>query len=174
MVLIANTTGIGWEAALVKAKAFVAELTPEEKASMLTGAPGPCVGNIIPIPRLGFSGLCLQDGPLAIRAVDYASTFPAGVTTAASWDRTLMYERGAQMGAEFKAKGAHVALGYVSFSKPFRSLTNTCGKPCSRTLGTRRLCWSQLGGLLPRPVLDWSRNGGDYHWSAKQWLASLC
>lgn len=68
------------------------------------------MGNIIPIDRLGFSGLCLQDGPLAIRTVDYASTFPAGVTTAASWDRALMYERGAQMGAEFKAKGAHVAL----------------------------------------------------------------
>lgn len=80
---------------------------------MVTGQPGPCVGNILPIPRLGFAGLCLQDGPLAIRAVDYASTFPAGVTTAASFDRTLMYERGAQMGAEFRGKGAHVALAYV-------------------------------------------------------------
>jgi len=45
---------------------------------MVTGQPGPCVGNILPIPRLGFPGLCLQDGPLAIRVADYASTFPAG------------------------------------------------------------------------------------------------
>lgn len=77
---------------------------------MVTGRPGPCVGNILAIPRLGFGGLCLQDGPLAIRTVDYASVFPAGVTTAASFDRQLMYERGASMGAEFKAKGAQVAL----------------------------------------------------------------
>jgi hypothetical protein len=34
---------------------------------MVTGQAGPCVGNIVAIPRLNFSGLCLQDGPLAIR-----------------------------------------------------------------------------------------------------------
>jgi beta-glucosidase len=108
---VANTTGIGWEAALVKAKAFVSELTLEEKAGMVTGTPGPCVGNIVPIPRLGFGGLCLQDGPLAIRVVDYASVFPAGVSAAASFDRDLIRQRGVLMGAEFKGKGAHVALG---------------------------------------------------------------
>ncbi|KAI9052184.1 hypothetical protein LZ554_003544 [Drepanopeziza brunnea f. sp. 'monogermtubi'] len=110
-----NTTGVGgWEEALVKAKNFVAQLTPEEKANMVTGRPGPCVGNILAIPRLGFSGMCLQDGPLAIRTVDYASVFPAGVTTAASFDRELMYERGVAMGAEFRGKGATVALSPVA------------------------------------------------------------
>jgi len=98
---------------LAKAKAFVAQLTADEKADMVTGTPGPCVGNIVAIPRLGFPGLCLQDGPLAIRVADYASVFPAGVSTAASFDRDLMYGRGVMMGAEFRAKGAHVALGYV-------------------------------------------------------------
>jgi beta-glucosidase len=81
---------------------------------MVTGTPGPCVGNIAPIPRLGFSGLCLQDGPLAIRAVDYASVFPAGLTTAASWDKNLARIRGQDLGAEFVGKGAHVALGPVA------------------------------------------------------------
>ncbi|KAG4427453.1 hypothetical protein IFR05_017064 [Cadophora sp. M221] len=110
-----NATGIGgWEEALAKAKEFTAQLTPAEKADMVTGKPGPCVGNIVAIPRLGFGGLCLQDGPLAIRTVDYASVFPAGVTTAASFDRQLMYERGAAMGAEFKGKGAQVALSPVA------------------------------------------------------------
>lgn len=80
---------------------------------MVTGYPGPCVGNIIAIPRLGFGGLCLQDGPLAIRVVDYASVFAAGVSSAATFDRQLMYDRGAAMGAEFRGKGSHVALGYV-------------------------------------------------------------
>ncbi|KAK6581586.1 hypothetical protein PZA11_006277 [Diplocarpon coronariae] len=110
-----NTTGLGgWEEALLKARDFVARLTLEEKATVVTGRPGPCVGNIVAIPRLGFPGLCLQDGPLAIRTADYASVFPAGVTTAASFDRTLMYERGVALGAEFRGKGATVALGPVA------------------------------------------------------------
>lgn len=70
-------------------------------------------GNIPPIPRVGFEGLCLQDGPLAIRQATYASVFPAGLTAAASWDKGLIYQRGLYLGAEFKAKGAHVALGPV-------------------------------------------------------------
>jgi beta-glucosidase len=78
---------------------------------MVTGTPGPCVGNIISIPRLGFGGLCLQDGPLAIRVANYASVFPAGVSAAASFDRELIYQRGVQMGAEFRGKGSHIALG---------------------------------------------------------------
>jgi hypothetical protein len=35
----ANTTGIGWEAALVKAKAFVAQLTSDEKDDMVVCFP---------------------------------------------------------------------------------------------------------------------------------------
>lgn len=78
---------------------------------MVTGEPGPCVGNIPPIPRIGFQGLCMQDGPAAIRVADYASVFPAGVSVASTWDRTLLYQRGLAMGEEFRAKGAHVFLG---------------------------------------------------------------
>ncbi|KAK2023098.1 glycosyl hydrolase family 3 N terminal domain-containing protein [Colletotrichum zoysiae] len=109
-----NTTGNGWEDAMAKARAFVAQLTLEEKASIVTGQPGPCVGNILPIPRLGFQGLCLQDGPLSIRVADYASVFSAGVSAASTWDRDILYERGFAMGQEFKAKGAHVALSPVA------------------------------------------------------------
>ncbi|KAL4797172.1 glycoside hydrolase superfamily [Aspergillus venezuelensis] len=110
-----NATGSGgWEEALELAKDFVAELTIEEKADMVTGQAGPCVGNIVAIPRLNFTGLCLQDGPLAIRVADYASVFSAGVTAAASWDREILYARGYAMGQEFKAKGAHVVLGPVA------------------------------------------------------------
>lgn len=98
---------------MAKAKEFVSQLTLEEKADMVTGQPGPCVGNILPIPRLGFKGLCLQDGPLSIRVADYASVFSAGVSAASTWDRSILYERGLAMGKEFKAKGAHVALSPV-------------------------------------------------------------
>ncbi|KIV87904.1 hypothetical protein PV11_03420 [Exophiala sideris] len=107
------TQGIDWETAFAQAQAFVSNLTLEEKAQLVTGTSGPCVGNIGAIERLGFDGLCLQDGPLAIRQATYASVFPAGLTTAASWDRNLMYQRGFFMGTEFRNKGAHVALGPV-------------------------------------------------------------
>lgn len=92
----------------------MAQLTIEEKADMVTGQAGPCVGNIVAIPRLGFNGLCLQDGPLAIRVADYASVFSAGVSTGATWDKDIMYERGLAMGEEFRGKGANVALGPVA------------------------------------------------------------
>lgn len=112
--LLANATGSGWEAAFEQASNFVSQLTLEEKVRLVTGTAGPCVGNIGPVPRLGFKGLCLQDGPLAIREADYASVFPAGLTTAASWDRRLAHVRGQDMADEFVGKGAHVALGPVA------------------------------------------------------------
>lgn len=83
-----------------------------EKITLVTGTVFTgCVGGIAAIPRLNFSGLCLQDGPAGIRTADLASSFSGGVNAAASWDRNLMYERGSDMAAEFRAKGAHVALG---------------------------------------------------------------
>lgn len=100
----------GYEDALEKARAFVAQLTLEEKADMVTGQPGPCVGNIVAIPRLNFTGLCLQDGPQSLRVANYATSFPSGVTIASSWDKQMLYERSLAMGREFKGKGAHVAL----------------------------------------------------------------
>ncbi|KAF1847769.1 glycoside hydrolase family 3 protein [Cucurbitaria berberidis CBS 394.84] len=80
---------------------------------MVTGTPGPCVGNIAPIERLKFSALCLQDGPLAIRQAIYASVFSAQLSAAASWDRSLARQRGVFMGNEFRGKGAQIALGPV-------------------------------------------------------------
>ncbi|KAI9738727.1 MAG: hypothetical protein M1834_008232 [Cirrosporium novae-zelandiae] len=110
-----ETEGLGgWETALVQAKNFTSELTLQEKIFMVTGVDGPCAGNIPPIWRLGFSGLCLQDGPLAIRQADYASAFPAGLSAAASWDLDLIKKRGVLMADEFKGKGSQVALGPVA------------------------------------------------------------
>ncbi|KAK8237632.1 putative beta-glucosidase [Phyllosticta capitalensis] len=109
-----NTTGIGWEEAFAKAKDFLAELTLEEKTALVTGTTGPCAGNIIGIERLNFTGLCLQDGPLAIRQATYASVFPAGVNAGASFDRELLYKRGLYIGEEFKGKGSEIMLGPVA------------------------------------------------------------
>lgn len=86
----------------------------EDKVSLVTGTVfngSGCVGNINAIDSVGFPGLCLQDGPLSVRTADLVSTFPAGVTMAATWDRQLMYARGQALGVEFRAKGAHLING---------------------------------------------------------------
>lgn len=55
----------------------------------------------------------MQDSPLGIRNTDYNSAFPAGGTVAASWDRGVWYQRGNDMGSEFRDKGIDVQLGPV-------------------------------------------------------------
>ncbi|CAI0649900.1 unnamed protein product [Colletotrichum noveboracense] len=102
-----------WDAAAVIASDFVSKLTLDEKVSMITGnsSAGNCIGVITPIPRLGFQGLCLLDGPAAINRVDLVSIFPSGITAAATFDRDLIYRRGYALGEEFKGKGGHVMLG---------------------------------------------------------------
>ncbi|KAE8148639.1 glycosyl hydrolase family 3 N terminal domain-containing protein [Aspergillus avenaceus] len=104
----------GWEHALAQAKEFVEKLTLEEKSWMATGQPGPCVGNVLPIPRLNFTGLCLQNGPQCIEEGTYSSVFISGVSAAASWDRKLLYDRGYALAEEHKAKGSHVILGPIA------------------------------------------------------------
>ncbi|KAK6064562.1 hypothetical protein SCUP234_12968 [Seiridium cupressi] len=94
---------------------FLSQLNLTEKAALVTGnIAGACDGNINPIPRLDFSGLCLHIGPAAIRVADLASLFPAGVTAGPTWDKDLMYARGLVMGEEFRGKGAHIALAPVA------------------------------------------------------------
>lgn len=44
-------------------------MTLEEKATFVTGQPGPCVGNIGAIDRLDIPSLCLEDGPAGVRPV---------------------------------------------------------------------------------------------------------
>ncbi|EEA28836.1 hypothetical protein TMatcc_002812 [Talaromyces marneffei ATCC 18224] len=106
-----------WAEAYERARDFVGKLTLAEKVNLTTGTgwmQGSCVGETGSIPRLGFRGLCLQDGPMGIRFSDYNSAFPAGVNIAATWDRSLAYLRGRAMGKEFNSKGVDIQLGPVS------------------------------------------------------------
>lgn len=81
---------------------------------LVSGTEGPCVGNLMPIPRLNFTGLCIQNGPMALEQGAYVSVFPAGITVAATWDKDIAYERGNQLAAEFRGKGSQVILGPVA------------------------------------------------------------
>ncbi|SCO91022.1 related to beta-glucosidase [Fusarium oxysporum] len=107
----------GWEEAYAKAKDFVSQMTLLEKVNLTTGVGWTnerCVGNVGDIPRLGLRGLCMQDGPVGVRLTDYNSVFPSGQTTAATWDRDLIYRKAQAIGYEFREKGVDVVLTPVA------------------------------------------------------------
>ncbi|KAK6599869.1 glycosyl hydrolase family 3 N terminal domain-containing protein [Botrytis cinerea] len=83
-----------WTHAHHLALTFVNQLNITEKSNIVTGTyhtstldgkPMNCIGNIGPIPRLNFTGICLNDGPAAVARQDLISVFPSGVTLAATW-----------------------------------------------------------------------------------------
>ncbi|KAI2467051.1 glycoside hydrolase family 3 protein [Annulohypoxylon bovei var. microspora] len=116
-------TGVGaWADAYTKALDFVKQLTTEEKVSLAsgifssTGSSGTvngCSGNIDAIPRMNFSGFCLNDAGQGVRATDFVSGFPSGLHVAASWNKDLARSRAESMGLEFRVKGVNIHLGPV-------------------------------------------------------------
>jgi beta-glucosidase len=81
---------------------------------MVTGQAGPCAGNSGNVTRLGIPKMCFQDGPAGVRPALGHTQFPSSLTTAATWDVELMYNRSYAMGKEFYDIGAHVALAMVT------------------------------------------------------------
>lgn len=116
-------TGSGkWADAYTKALDFVKQLTTEEKVSLAsgifssTGSSGTvngCSGNIDAIPRMNFSGFCLNDAGQGVRGTDFVSGFPSGLHVAASWNKDLARSRAESMGLEFRVKGVQIHLGPV-------------------------------------------------------------
>lgn len=107
--------GVGnWSAAYEKASRLVSKMSLTEKVNITTGTGwrmGPCVGNTGSAEAAGFPGLCLQDGPMGVRFADSVTVFPAGVTVAGTWDRSLIQRRGEALGREMRGKGVNVMLG---------------------------------------------------------------
>ncbi|KAI1497586.1 glycoside hydrolase family 3 protein [Biscogniauxia marginata] len=106
-----------WSESYDKAVELVSQMTLAEKVNITAGTGlfmvglRRCVGNTGSAPRLGFPQLCLQDGPLGVRTTDNITAFPAGITTGATFNKDLMYQRGVAMGKEFRGKGANFYLG---------------------------------------------------------------
>ena len=115
--------------AAVKAKAVVAQMTPDEKVVLTNGImPLPFVaGTVIPadavvgagyvpgVPRLGIPALKETDASLGVAWVgglrhDGATAMPSGIAQAASWNPDLLYHGGAMIGGEARAKGFNVML----------------------------------------------------------------
>uniref|UniRef100_A0A060T8N7 beta-glucosidase n=1 Tax=Blastobotrys adeninivorans TaxID=409370 RepID=A0A060T8N7_BLAAD len=108
------STAPDWDEAYDRAREFVADLSLVEKVNLTTGVgwmQGYCLGNSGDIPRKGFRGLCLQDGPLGVRSTDYNTAFPPGVAAGATFNKDLMYLRAKAIGREFRDKGVDIVLG---------------------------------------------------------------
>lgn len=103
-----------WKESYERAKEFVGQLTLLEKVNLTSGTgygQGKCVGQTADIPRFNMSGICFQDGPLGLRASDFVTGFPAGITAGSTFNKDLIYKRAAAIGQEFRGKGADVVLG---------------------------------------------------------------
>lgn len=91
-------------------------MTPEEMNNITIGvstANTGCVGLSGSAPRVGFPGFCLHDAGNGVRATDGVNAYASGLHVGASWNSSLAYTRGVNMGREFKTKGVNVALGPV-------------------------------------------------------------
>ena len=109
---------------LKKIKEIVAQMTIEEKAAMCSGDTD---WTTTAVPRLGIPPIWVSDGPYGLRkentfGVDEATgqpiketvpaiCFPAGVTTAASFDADLLFEEGQALGRNCAANDVSVLLG---------------------------------------------------------------
>lgn len=103
-----------WTDSYAKAAKVVANMTLAEKVNLTSGTGllmGPCVGNTGSALRFGIPNLCLQDSALGIAATDNATAFPAGITTGATFNKALMYDRGFALGEEARGKGVNIQLG---------------------------------------------------------------
>ncbi|KAK5080092.1 hypothetical protein LTS08_008746 [Lithohypha guttulata] len=108
-----NATGL-WADAISRARDMVARMTLDEKVSITGGivnSTNGCGGNIPSVERVGFPGMCLQDGANGVRETDFVNGYASGVHVGASWNRNLTYARAHGFGGEFRRKGATVALG---------------------------------------------------------------
>lgn len=112
-----------WEEPLAKAKAVVATMSRDEKASLMTGIGWEngglkdwwYVGNIPAVPGK-FSGLNMQDNGNGFRTikeeiVGTVTVWPSALSLGATWDRQIVRDSAVALGKEFRGKGANVILG---------------------------------------------------------------
>ncbi|KVM60075.1 glycosyl hydrolase [Burkholderia ubonensis] len=101
-----------------RADALVRKMTLDEKLRFthsqyeMSKVPGGGAGYIQGVPRLGIPDLNMVDSATGSGSTSQASTtFPATLAVAASWDRRLAYDYGAQVAIQLRAQGFGMGLG---------------------------------------------------------------
>lgn len=104
----------------MKHKDLIKQMTLEEKASLMSGQN---FWNTKPIERLGIPSIMLTDGPHGLRKqggkADHlglnkslpATCYPTAATLANSWDKSLVYNVGQDIGKEARSESVSVLLG---------------------------------------------------------------
>lgn len=87
---------------------LVRRMTLEEKLDYIGGYKGFYIRGI---ERLGVPEIKLTDGPVGTHKDGKSTAYPAGVLTASTWNKELIYELGKQLGRDSKARGVHILLG---------------------------------------------------------------
>lgn len=102
----------------LRASALLAMLTQSEKLQMIhseyqmSDVPLGGAGYIQGVPRLGIPDLNMVDSSTGGGSTSQPSTtFPATIAIAASWDRKLSYDYGAQIATQIRAQGFSMGLG---------------------------------------------------------------
>jgi len=96
-----------------RTEALLAEMTVEEKATLMTGR-GPW--DVRPVERLGIPSLKVTDGPAGARGAGLLGTgipalcLPCGSALGATWNPALVEDLGRALAAETRARGCHVLL----------------------------------------------------------------
>ncbi len=91
-----------------RAEDLLGRMTLEEKIDYIGGFNG---FYIRAVPRLGVPEIKLTDGPVGTHKDGRSTAYPAGVLTASTWNRPLVYELGKQLGRDSRARGVHILLG---------------------------------------------------------------
>ncbi|MCF3962951.1 discoidin domain-containing protein [Streptomyces fuscigenes] len=92
----------------------LAQMTQAQKISLLhgNGNASPYIGDLSGIPSLCVPDVGFQDGPSGVGdGMGGVTQLPSAVSSAATWNPSLVQQYGAVAGAEFAGKGAGVALG---------------------------------------------------------------
>jgi beta-glucosidase len=95
-----------------KINSLIAQMTLEEKVSLLAGAN---MWRSVTIDRLGIPAVQVTDGPNGARGMDdnlgaTSVCFPVGIAMGATWNPPLIEQVGAVLAREARAKGASVLL----------------------------------------------------------------
>ncbi|RDW91027.1 beta-glucosidase D [Coleophoma crateriformis] len=94
-----------WDVAYQKAVAFVAQMTNEQKVTVITGGS---------VAALNWTALEQKDATQNPQGYDYVTAFPLSSALASTWDRELMTAQFRAVAAEFYGKGIQVTSGPTS------------------------------------------------------------
>ncbi|KUI64586.1 putative beta-glucosidase D [Cytospora mali] len=128
-----------WQDAYDKSKALLDSLTTAEKLSIVCAGDG---GN--------FSSLYFKDSSSTVLYEYYVTTWPASLSLAHSWNKSLVYEHGGALATEHKARGVNAVN--CPTSQPLGR--NPWGGRLGETFGPDSYLNGQMTGLQAKAIFD--------------------